>query len=72
MYESFVMRVCAEIVCVVCFFFLIGLCVWGKAVCTSLTAGSIGITSISLSVHNMKNDLKYLCCIYVYSCLNFD
>jgi len=59
---------------VFCFvFFLIGFCVYGgKAVCTSLTAGFIGITSISLSVHNMKNDLKYLCCIYVYPCLNFD
>lgn len=59
MYESFVMRVCAEIVCVCfCLFvFLIGFwfCVCGgKAVCTSLTAGFIGITSISLSVHKYE------------------
>lgn len=42
---------------VVFFFFLIGVCFCvcgGKAVCTSLTAVFIGITSISLSVHNYE------------------
>lgn len=60
MYESFVMRVCDEIVwgfLLFFLFFLIGVCFCvcgGKAVCTSLTAVFIGITSISLSVHKYE------------------
>lgn len=59
MYESFVMRVCAEIVwgfLLFYFFFNWGLflCVWGEGCMHSLTAVFIGITSISLSVHKYE------------------